>query len=347
MLTLAMMVMAGCSQTIKVSAEEMVSNAITSSKEVGAYYAEASMWIYDQDTLIEDMSIKEYVKEDGVRKIITEDKILNQKAYALNDGKQVIVYEEALKVAHSMDVSSLELPNSSPREQFVQMLEGMKKTHSQKIVGEEKMNGFDTAHIKLIPNEKDEFMGEMDVWVDQKTWFIIKLEVVFGDSKSVMEYKTIDTSPKFEVGTFELEIPDSVAIIPIEDMLEGTIVTVEEAEAALGKSFLLFDEGDFSIDTIYLNYIGGDMQRKEVAISYSDTKGAAFLLTIFGKSEEAEAALEGDRKIRNQDAEYSELIRSISWDEDGFSYSVMIDSPEIEVDEIIQLAEKMVLSSEK
>ena len=347
MLTLAMMVMAGCSQTIKVSAEEMVSNAITSSKEVGAYYAEASMWTYEQDNLIGEMSIKEYVKEDGVRKIVTEDKILNQKAYALNDGKQVIVYDEANKVAHNMDVSTLEIPNSSPREQFVQMLEGMKKTHSQKIVGEEKMNGFDTAHIKLIPNEKDEFMGEMDLWVDQKTWFIIKLEVVMGDSKSVMEYKTIDSSPKFEEGTFEIEIPESVTIIPIEDMLEETAVTVEEAEAALGKPFLLFEEGDFSIDTILLNDMGGEVQRKEIAISYSNTNGLAFILSIFETPKETEAALDGNRKIRSFDAEYSEQLRSISWDEGGFRYSVLVANPEMKVDEIIQLAEKMVLSSEK
>jgi len=343
MLTITMT--AGCSQTIKVSAEEMVSNAITSSKEVEAYYAEASMLIYENDELQSEIIIKEYVNGDGVKKIITEDKTLNQKAYALNDGKQMIMYEETAGQAYSMDVSALELPSSSPKDQFVMMLEGMKNSHSQQIVGEEKLNGFDTAHIKLIPNEKNDFLGEMDLWVDQKTWFIIKFETISGDSKSLMEYKTIDLSPKFEEGTFELDIPDSVVITPMEDLMKETEITLEEAETILEKPFLLIPEGDFSIDTITLTEINGDIEREEVNVSYSNLQGPAFTVTVFETPEEEETILQGNKKLRNKDAEYSEELQYIVWDEDGLRYSVLISNPEMKIDEFIKLAEKMVVSS--
>ena len=66
---------------------------------------------------------------------------------------------------------------------------------------------------------------------------VVKSKVTTGDITSEFAYKLLDESPEFTTDTFKLELPENVEMISMEDF-GPKAVTVEEAEAALGHSFL-------------------------------------------------------------------------------------------------------------
>lgn len=347
-LIISMSVMGGCSQQMKASAEEIVANAIEADKKVDAYYAEATMKTYEKEQLIEDMTLVEYMDDNGKMKVITENKKGKERVTVLNDGKQLLMYDEGNKEAFSMKISSpAEMPSNSPKESVNGMLESMKETHKQKVVGEEKINGFNTTHLKLTPNQKDDIIGEMELWIDQKTWFIIKSKSYTADTKMIMEYKKVDFSPKFADDTFNLDIPKSVKITPMEDMNNEREGTIEDAEAAIGKPFLQFNESDATIENIMLTEMNGEIDRTEVNITYKNEGGPLFNLAVFKTPEGDELKINGNYKVRGQNAEYFESIRSLLWDENGVRYSILIENPHLSIEDVVKMTEKMKLSSDK
>ena len=172
---LSLGLLTGCNNEISASAEEIVSNVLDTEDQVYDYYGESVMKVYENENLKENVIVKEFAG-DGKRKIITDVQNLNQQSTALNDGKQLLVYEEGSKEAMSMDLSNADMmpTNMTQKEQFTMILETMKDTHEYKVVGEEKVLGLNTYHIKLTPKDKKSIMGEMEFWVDQKKWFVIK-----------------------------------------------------------------------------------------------------------------------------------------------------------------------------
>ncbi|QGS68244.1 hypothetical protein CV093_05335 [Oceanobacillus sp. 143] len=72
-----------------------------------------------------------------------------------------------------------------------------------------------------------------------------------------------------------------------------------------------------------------------------------FFLSIFPTPAEEDMEIKpGEMKVRDNNAEYEEQINSIMWDEDGLRYSIIITNPDITIEEVIELTEKMVLSSD-
>ncbi|MDC7286021.1 outer membrane lipoprotein-sorting protein, partial [Bifidobacterium thermophilum] len=85
---------------------------------------------------------------------------------ALNDGKMLMVYDEGANQAFQAAIEENEvIENSTQKEQFIQTLELVKDSHEKELIGEEKVNGFDTQHLKFIPKAKNSMLGEIDVWV--------------------------------------------------------------------------------------------------------------------------------------------------------------------------------------
>ena len=96
------------------------------------------------------------------------------------------------------------------------------------------------------------------------------------------------------------------------------------------------------------NVLEGELNRTEVAILYTnDDKIPTLTLSVFptpeGQGMEIE---ESEWKVRGQKAEYMEEIRALSWDEEGIRYSILIDHPELSVEEIIELTETMQFETE-
>ncbi|WP_343070803.1 DUF2092 domain-containing protein [Bacillus sp. REN10] len=301
--------------------------------------------MFEGDKLIEHATVKEFSNKDGQKKVITENEMTKKKAIALNDGKQVLVYDEATGKALSMDMTEEAANNMSPKDQVLTMLDAMKKTHDKKVVGEEEINGTKTQHLKLEPKSKNTLIGETDLWIDQKTWFVLKTTMVTEDIRTETTYKNVDFSPSFKEDTFTLDIPKGVKVDSMEDMQPST-TTIEEAEKALGKPFLLFPEDIAQIASITADELKGEINRTEVNIEYKKDEEPYVSLSIFPTPEGKDGELNEDGPtVRGHKAEVMEEINSVSWDEDGLRYVLMPMHPDLTVEDMIKQAEKMELAN--
>ncbi|MGP7818225.1 LolA family protein [Niallia sp. 01092] len=339
--------LSGCSETMTASADEMVTNVLDASKKTESYYGEGEIKVYEGDKLTGSMVFKDYTGADGKRKYVIEDLKQHQKSVSVNNGENVITYEEGGDTAYSMSIKGM--PSlGTPKEQFTQMLEAIKKTHSYQVEGEEEILGLKTHHIKASAKSKDSILGDMEFWVDQKTWFVVKSITNSGESRSELEYKKLDFSPDFSEKTFKLDLPKHVKIKSIEEENKSNIGTVEEAEAALGQPFLLFNDRQAKLGQIVIDELKGEINRTEVTISYLNDQSGSFTLSIFPTPEGEEMKIgKSSTKVRGFNAEKMDEINSISWDENGLRYTIIVKNPDLSVDEVIKMTDQMKLSSEK
>ncbi|AXI08340.1 hypothetical protein CUC15_05075 [Oceanobacillus zhaokaii] len=334
--------------SMSASAEEVIQNVIESDKNMDAYYGEMDMKMFEGEDLIDHVKIQEYVSKEGKRKVLTDDQLKEYETESLNDGEKVIFFDRGTEEAFEMDVSEIGmLATLNPKEQFKMMIESMEETHDYEIVGEEKTLGFNTYHVQVNAKQDDGLLGDMELWVDQKTWFVIKMSSETGNSRTDFEYTKLDLSPEFEENVFSLDIPDHIDIESIDENLAPDTVTIDDAENALGKPFLVFPE-EIRLNNMQMYDFSEELDRYELEMEYTTREEVPmFFLSIFPTPAEEDMEIKpGEMKVRDNNAEYEEQINSIMWDEDGLRYSIIITNPDITIEEVIELTEKMVLSSD-
>ncbi|RDW20290.1 hypothetical protein CWR48_06265 [Oceanobacillus arenosus] len=331
------------------SAEEVIQNVIESDKDMNDYYGEMEMKMFDGEDLIDHVNTQEYVSKEGKRKILTKDQLNDNEIVALNDGEKMIMYDKGKEEAFEMNVSDIDISASmNPKEQFKMMIESMEQTHEYEIAGEEKVLGYNTYHIKVNAKQEDSLLGDMELWVDQKTWFILKITSETGNSRMDFEYTKLDLSPEFKENVFTIDIPDQINIESIDENLAPDTVTIEEAENALGKPFLVFSDDEVKLNNIQMYDFTKELERYELEMEYTTNDDVPmFFLSIFPAPEEEDIEIKpGEMKVRDNNAEYEEQINSIMWDEDGLRYSIIITNPDITIEEVIELTENMVWNSD-
>lgn len=341
--------LSGCKGDMAVSTEEIVSNVLSAKENKPSYYGEGVMRFTTNGEITENASFKEYVAEDGKRKIITTDQTNNIESYALNDGKQLISYEQGSEKALSIDLAGEGLPllASSPKEQLMTMLDAIKETHDYEIVGEEKMVDLNVYHLKATPNTDSSFLGEVEIWVDQKTWFMVKFISVVGDAKSEVEYSVLDFTPEFKEDTFTLDLPENVEITPIDSEFGSTYGSLEDAEKALDQPFLIFTGDNVTVENVEIVNQQGEIARSEITVFYLNEKIPSVLVSIFPTPEgEGMEIKPGKWQVRGQNAEYDDFIDALSWDENGLRYTIMLQNPDLSMEEVIEMTKNMVLSNE-
>src|SRR5690625_3915608 len=122
LLSSLILLLAGCSDNMKVSAEEILQNAIESDKEVTNYVGISETNVYQKGELIEQSIMEEYA-EGNKRKIVMTEQIQDQQFFALNDGETLIMYDPTNNQAHELELGEMEnFPVSSPKEQFKMLM---------------------------------------------------------------------------------------------------------------------------------------------------------------------------------------------------------------------------------
>ncbi|WP_100330682.1 LolA family protein [Bacillus xiapuensis] len=336
----------GCANNqTAVSADELIERVIETEQTPKSYSAEMEMKVYEADKLVEHSTLKEYVNKKGQIKTIGLNKVTHDATMALNNGKQLISYDEATGKAFKLDISASNEPNSQ-KDQVINLLKAMKKTHNQKTVGAEKINGFQTPHLKLEPKSKKTLIGQTDLWIDTKTWFVIKTETKSENRRSVITYKDIDFSPSFKKNTFTLDIPKGVAIESADEQ-QGKALTIEEAGKHLGKPFLMFPNTAAQPSSITADQLTGEIKRTEVNIEFKKNQVPYASLSIFPTPAGEGSELDTTKgvMVRGQKAEVMEEIDSVSWDEDGLRYVILPMNPDVTTETLIQQAENMQLSN--
>ncbi|WP_371068542.1 outer membrane lipoprotein carrier protein LolA [Sediminibacillus sp. JSM 1682029] len=344
-IVLLLVVMTGCKGDVGVSSEEIFTKVLAESEEPLGYYGEGSVSIKDGETE-EKTTFEEYAGRNGQRKVITEEPATSKRSIALMDGGSMTIYEEGSKTAQRMDLSPGELPASlTQKEQLLSMLDVVQGTHDTELVGEDTILDMETYHLKLTSKE-DGLLGDMDIWVEQENWFIVKMKQKAADIETNVEYTKLDLDPDFSDDTFLLELPEDVKV---SDLEEGMAVpaSLEEAEQALGTDFLLVDDEKQELDRIEMDKIGGEINRTEVTFYYLQDGVPSFSISVFPTPEGEGMSLgDGNLKVRGNDAEKMDEIRGITWDEQGLRYSLLMEHPDLTTEEVLQLTETMKMHSE-
>lgn len=330
---------------MNISAEEIMRKAVEAGEGMDHYYTLSESKVYQGTELMEHSILEEYVA-NGKRKTITHDQLEGEdkRTEALNDGAKTIIYDKYNHRAFEMDITAdgdVESHDSTGK--MNGMMGITKDTHALEIIGEEKILDFDTFHIEAKAKISDHVFGDTDLWVDQKTRFIIKMISEVGGIRTELDYKKIDISPVFAEDTFTLNIPDDVEIKDLEAFAPDT-VTLAEAEEILKQSFYLFPEDEFILKDIEMHHIDGIITRDELNLTYySKADMPMFYLSIFHSPEGMEIE-KADVEIRGRKAAYEKVVNSITWDEERLRYSIIMIGSEVEKNEMIERTESMVLN---
>ena len=323
-------------ETLKYSPQEIFNNAIQDTTDLPSYYAEFNMDFGD-GTIVTAKQWKKHTKNY----LEVEDNN-NSKTILLNDGNQMISYLPDEKTATIFDLSTGEEEFIMPtlKEQVMNMYEFIKDSHEITIGEDEKIAGHDTYHLIAKAKKKGTLMGDMEIWVDKKTWMPLKTTSISGDMTSTTEYTKYEPNAKIEDSVFVLDFPEDVTITE-ETVDLPTNITLEEAKL-LHNSFLVIPESTgYSIDTIEDYHVE---DTNEIAINYVKNNELQFAMSIFKPLEPlTDNADEEAITVRGIQGSIIEMgtFRLLQWDENGLRYNIMIENPELTYDDIVTLAKQM------
>jgi outer membrane lipoprotein-sorting protein len=341
----------GCSSDgNQFSPEEVLNKALDDDTASIAYYAEAEMKTYENGTIVENLMLKEWVSEDGKRRTETESKQGGDTSIAVNDGKKLISYLPDQNQAFIIEAEkSLALNQFSPKEQAEQLLSMIQETHEIELGGEEKVAGRDTYKISAKAKDKASLWGDQELWIDKEHWMVLKMVIRSGDTTTEMEYTKVDFKARIPPSTFTLDLPEDVELADLDDLAKGQTVTLSEAAESIGHPFLHFPETNgLTIVNIELYDLKGELNRKEVNIDYVK-EGLPYLsLTVFPspENEEETELFPGEEEItvRGQPGTWMDMdqFRSLVWQEEGITYSILLNNPNLTKDELLSLTESMI-----
>lgn len=345
----------GCSfQDNQLSPEQVINNAMKETDERLSYYGEATMEIDGENMEKEIIKMKEWRSADGRVRVETAGENEDDQALSVNDGTTFTIYQESLNQAFiSEDDELLSVMMPTPKEQANQLLKMVGDSHAISIEGEEKVAGRDTYHLVAKTNEKNTLLGDQELWVDKENWFVLKMIASSGDNHSEVIYTKIDFNYEMTDDLFIVELPDDVDIQNFDELNETTEVTIDEAVDQVGQPLLYFPETkDQEISKIETDELTGELARVEVNIAYEQDGLPLLSLSMFKTPEDLadseDLSLPGEEEIEIRGTEGTmmdmENFRTLFWKEDGLSYSIIINDPNLTFEQVIDWTNNMELA---
>ncbi|MFD3270386.1 outer membrane lipoprotein carrier protein LolA [Paenibacillus dendritiformis] len=332
----------GCQSNLgfNLSGEQIVDKVLENGKESFSYYGESLSTTYENGKQKDSYLMKEWLdgESDRMRLEVTSEK---DSTVTVNDGHQFIVWDQTGGEAFRMSVRG-DSPPLTQREQMKQMLEKLQATHDFETVGEEKVGKWNTIHFKAIAKKKDDLFQRMELWIDPKTWMMLKTVFESGPVRSESIYTKLDMSPSFDEDTFKLDIPEGISVLDLDPTMETRNVTLAEAEAALGRPFLqwradgvklmetnMYDlQEEFDRIEISLNYWKDDQPYLTLSVSTAPPEGAG-MGTEYGMEKV---------EVRGQTGFYDDSLHSLWWNEDGLRYTMMPELDFMTKEQVLSIA---------
>lgn len=345
----------GCSfQDNQYSPEQVINNAMKETDEPLSYYGEATMNMRVGNKEEEQIQMKEWRSADGRVRVETAGENEDDQALSVNDGKTFTMYQESLNQAFvSEDEELLSVMAPSPKEQANQLLSMVGDSHKISIEGEDEIAGRDTYHLVAKANEKNTLFGDQELWIDKENWFVLKMIASSGDSHSEVVYTTIDFKKEMTDDIFVVDLPEDVDIQNFDDLNETTEVTLEEAAEQIGQSLLYMPEAENrEITKIETDELIGELARVEVNIEYEQDGLPLLTLSTFKTPEDLEdeedIEMPGEEQVEIRETTGTmmdlEGFRTLFWEEDGLSYSLIINNPDLTFEEVIDWTSEMELA---
>ncbi|WMJ80943.1 outer membrane lipoprotein-sorting protein [Clostridium sp. MB40-C1] len=353
----SMVLFTGCSMgKTSILPKEIVANAMEVNNKPNSYYIEGKILIFENDKVASESEIKEWISlsgEKNKRRSETSSKG-RDKTITTNNGEKVVIYMPKDNKALISKVSDNKgLMDNSQRKQAMDMLESMKNTHEISTLGEEDVNGMKAYHLKATPKQKDSIVGAMDIWVDKKNWFIVKLISQNGNSKIQLEYTKVDFSAKFDEKLFDQNLPSNVKIEDLDKKTKENKkkITLKEARKFIGKPILYIEKtSGYDLKEMNLQMYGSKVAADEIIQDYYKNNKKSFSLStrkeqkLNEKGKEDNTKLPGEKDITIRGKKgmlLDDVIKLITWSESGVSYSFMIEDPNMTFDEAKKVIENM------
>ncbi|MFJ7886512.1 outer-membrane lipoprotein carrier protein LolA [Lysinibacillus xylanilyticus] len=330
----------GCNTEGSYSPQEIIDHALQETKEPLAYYGEYTM---DMGEIGGKAQVKEWTK-DGKRRIETTTEN-GEHSIAVNNGSQVIMYDVVKNTVHKIDISKGGLDEfPSQRDQLELIFNAVKDTHDVKIAGEEKIAGRDAYKIVAKAKKQDTLIGDIEVWVDKKTWVTLKTITNSAGNKMTTEYTKLDDGAKIDNAQFTIDIPKDAKVEDIS-VPESESVTLDTVKEQLGE-FLMVPEGNgLTLEAISLDK--GIEDRSEYTFNYAKNGQQDISVTVFKANSNAkkEESIPGEKEmdIRGQKGTVmdEQKFRYISWEENGYQYTIFnVDSKQT-IEDLVAYAKQM------
>ncbi|WP_411681386.1 LolA family protein [Clostridium thailandense] len=337
--------------------EEIITNVMKASEKSKSYYGESRLETYENGKLKDSITIKEWVNNStgNVKKRVeTEDKA-SGKVVTTSNGDKLLIYIENEKKALTMKLEN-ELAGTysmSYKDQLINQLGNIAKTHQITFKGEENIEGFKTYHLSAVPKENNSIIGNQDYWIDKEHWFLIKSSLESGNIKSISEYTKLDFSPKLEDSLFIQKLPSDVKIEDMDQVGKNNekVIDLKEGVKIAGKSILCLKESsDYKLKTVtYLD--AKAISHKEINQNYEKNGVLAFTLTTIlndnkdSKDDEDKLPGEKDITVRGIKGTVMEDIKCISWTENNLKYNVLIQDPNLKLEDWKKIVESLTLTN--
>ncbi|MCY6957728.1 LolA family protein [Clostridium brassicae] len=355
--TVSMVLFTGCSMgKTSILPKEIVANAMEVNDKASSYYAEGKILVFENDKVASESEIKEWSSlSQGKYKRRSETISKSRgKTVTTNNGEKVVIYmQEDNKALISKALENKGLTDNSQRKQAMDMLGSMKNTHEMSTLGEEDVNGMKAYHLKATPKQKDSIIGTIEIWVDKKNWFIVKLISQSGNSKIQLEYTKVDFSTKFDESLFNQNLPSNVKIEDLDKKAKENKkkITLTEARKFIGKPILYVEKtSGYDLKEMNLQMYESKIVTDEIIQDYYKNNKKSFNLSIRKeqklneKDKKDNAKLQGEKDItiRGKKGMFlDDVIKLITWSENGVSYSFMIEDPNMTFDEAKKVIENM------
>ena len=351
LLSVVVFLLFGCRSLHSFSPEQIVENTLSATeKSETSYYGEMEVTVKGgAGQNIDDGTIKEWVHNGKVRNELETD--VDGEVVLVSDGEVIQMYfvDKDTVIETTIDESDQYL--LSPKEQLDELLVMLRETHNIETVGKETITNRSTYHLKATSKEdKNSVIADLELWIDEEYWLPLKTVVKSGGLEIKMEYTKIDFKASFDESLFVLEIPDDDSIEFINTANANQVIALEEIPEHFGCPVHVIEEKEpWEISSIHLTKLSSLEQSELLEIDYK-YKGvpSIILLVSYANEEDISIDMFGElsekvtvRKEEGFLVQSSEIVM-LSWRENGLEYVLQLINPQIDISELVKLAESMI-----
>lgn len=325
--------LAGCGSTTDFSPQEILNQALQETSELTSYYGEYKIVMNDGT----EVQSKQWEK-NGKNRVEVMDST-GEESLAINDGKTLTSYTKSTNTAMILELGegSEGFVQPTLKEQALRVLEQIKDSHEITIGDDEKIAGHDTYHLIAKAKDSKSLFGDMEIWVDKKTWMTLKSVTTSGDLTVTSEFTKFEPNAKIDDAQFIADLPDDV-VIDTETIKLPVEITIDEAKEKLGPFLIVPESTGYTLEMIE------DMNMEEtgeIALTY-EKDDQQFSLSVF-KPLQALDEDEETLEVRGVNGKVLDLevFKLIQWDEQGLRYNLMLDNPDLTIEQILPIIEQM------
>lgn len=325
--------LAACSNTEDYSPQEILNQAMQETSELTSYYGEYKIIMNDGT----EVQSKQWEK-NGKNRVEVIDST-GEESFAINDGKTLTSYTKSTNTAIIIELGegSEGMVQPTLKEQALRVLEQIKDSHKVTIGNDEKIAGHDTYHLIAKAKESKSLFGDMEIWVDKKTWMTLKSITSSGDLTVTSEFTKFEPNAKIDDARFVADLPEDV-IIDTDTIQLPAEIALEEAIEKLGSFLIVPESTGYTLEMIE------DMNMEEtgeIALTYVKDD-QQFSLSVFKPLEPLDTE-EEMIEVRGVQGSLMDLdfFKLIQWDEQGLRYNVMLNDPDLTIEQILPIIEQM------